>query len=176
MKLLILDKDGTLIRSRSGKQFVQAPDDQELLPGVYSTLQRWRDEGWKMAIASNQAGVAAKHKTLEEAIEELRYCLYLGSPMIEVGCLCPDFKGLECYEVWKHALFTPKDRGEKYEKLQGTYRKPNPGMLHYLISQFHRLPGDGSMEVLYVGDRPEDEAAALAAGVGFQWAHHWCSP
>ncbi|MBD2156270.1 HAD-IIIA family hydrolase [Leptolyngbya sp. FACHB-16] len=173
MKLLILDKDGTLVKSCSGQEFIQAPDDQELFPGVYSVLQKWRDDGWKMAIASNQGGVAEGYKSLESAIEEVRYCLYLGSPMIEVGCLCPDFEGVECYEVRKHAVFTPKERGEKYQALEGTFRKPMPGMLQYLILQFLPLPPDGPIEVLYVGDRPEDESAALAAGVEFLWAHEW---
>lgn len=172
-KLLILDKDGTLIKSRSGNEFVQSPDDQELLPGVVEAIAQYAADGWKMAIASNQGGVAAGHKTIDSAVDEMRYCLSLLHPYVKVGCLCPDFEGIECFEVWQHALFTPIDRGVEYRDYYGTFRKPNPGMLMYLISQFNRLPGDGSMEVLYVGDRPEDEQAAINAGVSFMWAHEW---
>ena len=38
-KLLILDKDGTLVRPKSGGRFVQSPDDQELIPGVVEVLE-----------------------------------------------------------------------------------------------------------------------------------------
>jgi phosphoglycolate phosphatase-like HAD superfamily hydrolase len=31
----------------------------------------------------------------------------------------------------------------------------------------------GGDEFLMVGDRPEDEQAAAAAGIPFQWAHEW---
>jgi histidinol phosphatase-like enzyme len=57
-KLLILDKDGTLTRPKSGPTWVQHPEDQELIPGVAETLQRYRDDGWGMAIVTNQGGCA----------------------------------------------------------------------------------------------------------------------
>lgn len=36
-----------------------------------------------------------------------------------------------------------------------------------------KYDGHGVDQVLYVGDRPEDEAAAKAANIPFQWAHEW---
>lgn len=56
MKLIILDKDGTLTTPKSGKKFVQHPEDQVLLPGVLDAL-KWHDsQGHILAIASNQGG------------------------------------------------------------------------------------------------------------------------
>ena len=42
-KLLLLDKDNTLIQTKSGKQFVDGPTDQVLMPGVKETLDRYAD-------------------------------------------------------------------------------------------------------------------------------------
>ncbi|MBD2153145.1 HAD-IIIA family hydrolase [Leptolyngbya sp. FACHB-16] len=173
IKLLILNKDGTLVRPKSGARFVQAPDDQELLPGVMQAIDYYASEGWKMAIVSNQGGVAARHKTLDKAVYEMRYCLHLTAPHILRGCLCPDAEGFECYEVWRFSVFTPIDLGKKYRNYYGTFRKPKPGMLMYLISQFCRLSSEGLIDVLMVGDRSEDSGAVLAAGVEFKWAHEW---
>ena len=44
-KLLILDKDGTLVRPKSGNEFVQHPEDQELLPGVVEAIARYAANG-----------------------------------------------------------------------------------------------------------------------------------
>lgn len=56
MKLLILDKDGTLVCPKSGNTFVQNPEDQMLLPGVQEIIARYAADGWMMAIVSNQGG------------------------------------------------------------------------------------------------------------------------
>jgi D-glycero-D-manno-heptose 1,7-bisphosphate phosphatase len=48
------------------------------------------------------------------------------------------------------------------------WRKPAPGMLLQALEDLGAVPG----EVLMIGDRPEDQAAALAAGVPFQWVNH----
>ncbi|KAM3093202.1 HAD hydrolase-like protein [Phormidesmis sp. 146-12] len=47
------------------------------------------------------------------------------------------------------------------------FRKPGPGMLKLAIDNH---PSD---RILYVGDRPEDEGAAAAAGIPFKWAHEF---
>ena len=77
MKLLVLDKDGTLTRTKSGHTFVQHPEDQVLIDGVVEAIAAYTADGWTMAIASNQGGVAAGHKTLEEAIAEMQYAMEL---------------------------------------------------------------------------------------------------
>jgi histidinol phosphatase-like enzyme len=55
-KLLVVDKDGTLVRPKSGNTFVQHPEDQELIEGVTEAIQRYVADGWTIAIASNQGG------------------------------------------------------------------------------------------------------------------------
>ena len=63
-KLLVLDKDGTLTRPKSGNTFVQNPEDQELIEGVAEAIARYVADGWTLAIASNQGGC---HKISSEA-------------------------------------------------------------------------------------------------------------
>lgn len=175
IKLLILGKNGTLIRPASGNKLVQSPSDQILLMGVDEAILQYAADGWRMAIASNQKEVATGHKTLNSAIDEMRYCLNLLHPFVEVGCLCPDLEGLECYEVRRQNLFIPVERDIEYREYCGTFRKPNPGMLKYLISEFCGFLAADLTRVLMVGDRLKDEQAAQAAGIQFIWADKWRS-
>lgn len=179
MKLLVLDKDGTLVRPKSGARFVQHPEDQELLPGVAEAIAHYAAEGWTMAIASNQGGVAAGHKTLDDAIAEMRYCLRLlrnavpdiryqhKCPIFE-ALFCPDFQGSYCWSVQWGVKAMPIHECEWIPRnLHGEFRKPSPGMLN-----FFNLRSRWS-DSLMAGDRPEDEQAARAARVRFMWADQW---
>lgn len=162
MKILILDKDGTLTTTVSGHTFVQHPEDQKLLPGVLETINRFKKDGWRIAIASNQGGVKAGFKTLDEAIKEMRFCLSL-LPQIELALFCPD-DGYQCYLI-------EGEKGDLFEcPHMGNFRKPEPGMINYAV---YRLGGSEEAEVLFVGDRPEDHKAALNAGVSFMDAEEW---
>jgi D-glycero-D-manno-heptose 1,7-bisphosphate phosphatase len=170
-KLLLLDKDGTLVRPPSGKEFVQHPEDQELIPGIAETIERFRADGWQMKIISNQGGVVLGYKTLEDAIQEMEFCLEL-LPAIDAAYFCPD-RGETCFSVSSGIGIPTKYSGTFAENrcFGGLYRKPSPGMLEQAIDD----AGIGGFigwpeEVLFVGDRPEDEAAAKAAKVQFAWA------
>ena len=77
MKLAIFDKDGTLIAPKIGAKFVDHPEDQILLPGVADGIQSLAADGWAIAIASNQGGVAAGHKSLGCAIDEMFFAMRL---------------------------------------------------------------------------------------------------
>lgn len=165
MKLAILDKDGTLTQSKSGAQFVQHPEDQELMPGVKEAIARLVAGGYVLAIASNQGGVAAGHKSLEDAIAEMRYCLQL-LPEIDYALFCPDFSGQELWMVDRSIGndASCRDRGTS-TAIYGRYRKPEPGMLNF-ASEFYS-------EAVMIGDRTEDRLAAEAAGIPFLHADEW---
>lgn len=171
MKLLLLDKDGTLVSPKSGEKFIQNPWDQKPLPGVREALRYYHENGWKMAICSNQAGVAAGHKTLLETNQEMIFCLEL-LPEIEEAYFCPDYDGGDCYRTWTDdfILYNSKSHSLVAElELNGTFRKPGNGMLTLAIN-IH-----GADECWYIGDRPEDEQAAASAGVNFLPADIWRS-
>lgn len=186
-KLLLLDKNGTIVRSKSGSKFVQNPEDQELIPGAIKTIDWYASHGWDIAIVSNQGGVIAGHKTLEQARDEMVYCLELvnlmdeqtlcDSPPRPIQCayFCPD-SGESCQYVsgnYGRTVGTIYRRFTIPENLFGirSYRKPGAGMLHQAIKDT-QIWGPVT-HVLMVGDRPEDKDAALAAAVPFLWAEDW---
>lgn len=53
--LILLDRDGTIIRE---KHYLADPGGVELLPGAASGLRRLRALGCRLAVVSNQSGVA----------------------------------------------------------------------------------------------------------------------
>lgn len=55
MKLLILDRDGTLNRSR--EDYVASPEEWEPLPGALEAVARLNQEGWRVVLATNQSGI-----------------------------------------------------------------------------------------------------------------------
>ncbi|MCC3508304.1 MAG: polynucleotide kinase [Microcoleus sp. PH2017_40_RAT_O_B] len=169
MKLLLLDKDGTLVSPRSGAKFVNDPWDQQPLANTGDRLIKYAAAEWKMAIISNQGGVAAGHKSLQNCILEMKFCLQL-FPQVEEAYFCPNFDGgSECWRLWgqcaEERILYNQNSCETLElEIKDQFRKPNPGMLK-LAASFY-----GFDEILYVGDRPEDEGAASAANIPFQWA------
>lgn len=140
-------------------------------------------DGWKACIISNQGGIAAGHKSLESTIAEMRFCLEL-FPQISEAYFCPDFEGMDCWRVWgdcseehrikyeNEIVLIPQGGHDAMEiesyrdgpSPSKNFRKPGPGMLRLAIENHP------ASEVLYVGDRPEDEQAAAAAGIPFAWA------
>lgn len=55
MKLLILDRDGTLNRSRD--DYVASADEWEPLPGALEAVARLNHGGWRVVLATNQSGI-----------------------------------------------------------------------------------------------------------------------
>lgn len=158
-KLYIFDKDGTLTTPKSGNKFVQHPEDQQLIPGTIELLTRLKDDGSAIVIASNQGGIAAGYKSQQATIEEMRFCMNL-LPQIKAAYFCPDFEGRRCVRIF--ALIKAV-----YELEDGrNYRKPGAGMLLEAIEDWNLAGIDGAF---MIGDRPEDEGAAEAAGIAFQW-------
>ena len=177
MKLAIFDKDGTLTTPASGAKFVQTPEDQVLIPGVADLLSVMSSDGWQFAIASNQGGIEAGHKSMADAIEEMRIALELTG--IPVAYFCPAAPGSDghyCMEVHDNGRFYHKLwDGQSLAAAFGDsdalaltrmgFRKPNPGMLLMACTRFTFRP----QQILFVGDRPEDQQAAAAVNFDFMW-------
>ena len=56
MKLVILDRDGTLNEDRD--DFVKSPDEWVPLPGALEAVARLHRAGWTVVVATNQSGLA----------------------------------------------------------------------------------------------------------------------
>jgi D-glycero-D-manno-heptose 1,7-bisphosphate phosphatase len=183
-KLLMLDLDGTVRRPKSGQTFINHPEDQEIIPAAALAVQQYAANGWQIFGITNQGGVAAGYKTFIQCLDEQFYTMSL-LPQINQILFCPD-DGKTCWEVrakpskWKswgsrqgNSFRIDEIKGwqdfEHVAGLGGKYRKPDPGMLRYALWP----EGVAPKQCLYVGDRPEDEAAANAAGVPFFSAADW---
>ena len=62
-RLILLDRDGTLIVE---KDYLSDPAGVELIPGAGAALKRLKDAGHKLALISNQSGIARGYFTLED--------------------------------------------------------------------------------------------------------------
>ena len=179
-RLILLDKDLTLVKPTGGNKYVQTPIGQELLLSVKDAISQHEHQDDICCMITNQDGVAAGHKTLDSAIEEVQYAMDL-LPYISMAWLCPDFEGRECYAVWRDAgrLSDPPGDGiwrviKNYPnapELVGLYRKPNPGMLLAACDIHGFIPSPETC--LMVGDMESDRLAAENANVSFQWTSEW---
>ncbi len=148
-KLIIFDVDGTLVTPKSGATFRKTADDWQWLPGRLEKCKQLIDQKVTLALASNQGGVAYGYFH-EDAIKwEL---------LKTAGAISPAVRYFYCFTH-------PTASRPEYRK-DDSRRKPGPGMLIEAMEHYHILPQD----TLMVGDRPEDEQAAQAAGVHFMWA------
>lgn len=146
MTLYIFDKDGTLVGvpDPAVDRPANTPEEQVLLPNVKAEISYLRRQGHKIAIASNQGGVAWGFITLAQADALLRDCARkIGNANAYEFCPHDDRKNTPC-----------------------ECRKPRPGMLLSLMRRFKLPPSDCVM----VGDRESDYQAAIAAGCEFEWA------
>lgn len=170
-KILLVDCDGTIRKPKSaGAKFISRPDDQEPIPGAIKAINHYKAQGWNIVVGiSNQGGVGAGHKTLDNCIEEQQFTLGL-FPQLNRIYFCPDYKGDICYSVSQESFSSLTIRYDG--QYCGQYRKPEPGMIFVALTEYLTESKDNA---LMVGDRPEDEAAAAAAGISFMWANVWRS-
>jgi len=165
MKLLMLDLDGTIRQPASGEKFISCPTDQKIIDGADKAIASYSPEEWTIIGITNQGGVAAGHKSLADCFDEQRYTLGL-FPQLKAIYFCPDYDGWECWVVDRYQLPT-ESREFGYEGRN--FRKPGAGMLKFAMWQY----GIPERQAFYVGDRPEDEEAAMRAGVNFMSADIW---
>lgn len=157
-----MDLDGTIREPLSGKRYFQDFQDQQIIPGAEVAIGAYKDN-WIIAGITNQGGVAAGYKTIIECVREQQYTLELFPELREIY-FCPDFEGKKCFRVARHNVYN-----HSKTKWSGYYRKPKAGMLHLAMLRHKHTPEN----TIYVGDRPEDEAAGRSAGVKFQWGTDW---
>lgn len=163
--LIILDKDGTIVKSISGSKY-PGFQDQRLIFGVKERILHHVEAGDILAIASNQGGISKGHKSLDETIAEFLEVFAL-IPQIKVACFCPDYEGQILHQLWSDSRFDTLNL-ENFPNFR-PFRKPEPGMLEYLMFLFQ----ERYSQVLFVGDMNSDEQAAVAAGVNYLNVKEW---
>jgi D-glycero-D-manno-heptose 1,7-bisphosphate phosphatase len=146
--LYIFDKDGTLVEQINGERPANNLAEQKVIPGVLEKCQTLIAEGHLLAVASNQGGVAFGFITAVEAHAMVKQIA--------------DTIGATAYAV----CVTHPNGKKKAARRESRFRKPNSGMLEYLMDAF----GVAAADTVYVGDMDTDQEAAEAVGVKFMWA------
>jgi D-glycero-D-manno-heptose 1,7-bisphosphate phosphatase len=152
--LYLFDLDGTLITSymdRPDRDFAQwAP-----LPGRSTRLAELRAAGHQVGLVTNQAGVAFGH--VSEADVSAKLAAVLAA--LDLPLSTP------VRVAHAHASARIAHYRDPAEVAR---RKPSGAMIRELMLLY---PEQAAQGVVYVGDRPEDKAAAADARVRFVWAH-----
>jgi D-glycero-D-manno-heptose 1,7-bisphosphate phosphatase len=138
MKLIILDRDGTINEDRD--DFVKSPEEWVPIPGSLEAIARLNHAGWHTVVATNQSGLArglfdmatlnAIHAKMNRALTEL-------GGRIDAVFFCPHGPDDGC-----------------------SCRKPLPGLFN-MIGERYGLP---LRETYAIGDSLRDLEAGVAAG------------
>jgi D-glycero-D-manno-heptose 1,7-bisphosphate phosphatase len=168
-RAIFFDVDGTLTGTMSGEIFKKHSADIAVLPGVKEGIEFFgaQNPPWIFIGISNQGGVGAGHKSIDDAVDEMANTLML-IPQLSAIYFCPDFEGRICHRVTASGdeiiHLADKDFEEGW-----TYRKPDAGMIHLAANE----NAIDLKESWMIGDRREDGECAVAARVNFMWADMW---
>ena len=138
MKLVVLDRDGVI--NRDSPAFIKSPEEWRPIPGSLEAIARLSSNGYTVAVATNQSGLArglfgldtlaAIHRRMEDEVRQA------GGHIAHIA-FCPHGPGDGC-----------------------GCRKPEPGLIDQIFAALGG-PQTGWM----VGDRPSDLAAGAARGL-----------
>lgn len=135
--LVILDRDGVI--NFDSDDYIKSPDEWMPLPGSLQAIGRLKNSGFKVAVATNQSGLARGYFdtfTLARIHEKLQQMLAAETDtQIDLVLWCPHSpdEGCNC-------------------------RKPAPGMLNSIAEEY----GASLVGVWFVGDSLKDLQAAKA--------------
>ena len=138
MKLVVLDRDGVINHDSSA--YIKSPTEWRPLPGSLEAITRLRKGGWRVAVATNQAGVGRglfDMATLSAIHSRMTAAVAGAGGHLDAIFFCPHAPEMQC-----------------------GCRKPRPGMLHEIARRFAVEPTD----MVMVGDSLRDLQAAQAAG------------
>ncbi len=143
-KAVFLDRDGTII---TGAPYICSPDEIVLLPHSARAIRFFKEEGFKVVIATNQSGVARGYFTedrLKEIHERLLEMLSREGASVDAIYYCPHL---------------PEGVVAEYS-IECQCRKPRTGML----LQAAREHGIDLRKSFMIGDTPGDILTGRAAG------------
>ena len=138
MKLLILDRDGTINEDRD--DYVKSPEEWVPVPGAIEAMARLFHAGWTLVVATNQSGVGRglfDMDTLAAIHDKMHRTVAQAGGRIDAIFFCPHAADSKC-----------------------ACRKPKPGMLLEIAERFNVDLND----VPVVGDSLRDLQSAVAAG------------
>ena len=138
IKLIILDRDGVI--NFDSDLYIKSPEEWQPIPGSLEAIARLTQNGWHIAVATNQAGIGRglfDMATLNAIHAKLHRSVAQAGGRIEAIFYCPDTS-----------------------ESNSPCRKPNPGM-NIAIGERFNVP---LANVPSVGDSLRDLQAAHAVG------------
>ena len=138
-KLIILDRDGVI--NFDSTEYIKTPEEWLPIPGSLKAIAMLNRKGFKVAIATNQSGIARGYfdfYTLQQIHNKMRNALAQEGGKIAEICFCPH---------------SPDDHCK--------CRKPKTGLLEEIFALFNIDPKKDF--VPFVGDSLKDIEAAKAA-------------
>ncbi|EKE00682.1 MAG: Histidinol-phosphate phosphatase [uncultured bacterium] len=137
-KLIVLDRDGVI--NEDSPFYIKSPDEWHAIPGSLEAIAKLNRLGYKVAIATNQSGIARNYFTVETL--NLIHKKMLAQVAEKGGRIDGIF-------ICPHG---PEDNCD--------CRKPKTGLLLQAARQFNIAPE----EMLVIGDSMRDLLAAKAYG------------
>ena len=88
---VFLDRDGTIMRD---VDYCGDPAQVEVFPGAADALRRFKTNGYKLIIITNQSGIARSYfSEADYRAVELEFVRQLGDGLIDASYYCPDLPG-----------------------------------------------------------------------------------
>lgn len=137
--ILFLDRDGTLIEH---VEYIHEPSKVKIIPGVFETLKKFQDAGYRIAIVTNQPGIGLGYFTKEDFFAVNRVLFKS----------CKEY-GVHIAKIY-YCPFTVADKSP--------WMKPAPGMLERGLKELNGIREKSVM----IGDNEVDIGAGKAANVG----------
>lgn len=138
IKIIILDRDGVI--NYDSPDFVKTPSEWQAIPGSLEAIAKLNQAGYKVAVATNQSGIARGYFTaeiLEQIHQKMQNELAKVGGHLDGIFVCPHHPDENC-----------------------ACRKPKPG-LFLQIQKFFNCKKD---EILAIGDSIRDLEAAQNFG------------
>jgi len=138
MKLIILDRDGVI--NEDSDNYIKSPEEFIPIPGSIDAIARLHRAGYRIAVATNQSGIARGYfdiEMLNRMHEKLLRLLQAQGGQIDGIFYCPHGPEDNC-----------------------ACRKPKPG----LLQEIHKRFNVNMSRVYAVGDSLRDLQAAQAIG------------
>jgi D-glycero-D-manno-heptose 1,7-bisphosphate phosphatase len=133
---VFVDRDGTIMEN---VDYCSDPKQVRIFPGVREAFRRFKSNGFKLIIITNQSGIGRGFFTIEQyRAVEAEVLRQLGSGLVDATYFCPDVPGQ-----------------------QPSCRKPAPGMI-LQATQEHRIDLSRSF---FIGDKEIDAECGRNAGV-----------
>ena len=138
MKLIILDRDGTI--NHDSDKYIKSPAEWKPVKGSLEAIARLTQAGFRIVVATNQSGIGRglfDMATLNAIHDTMHRAVHLAGGRIDAIFFCPHAADAGC-----------------------DCRKPRPGMLKEISQRLNVSLRDVPM----VGDSRKDLDVAVAAG------------